>query len=103
MLNYSYVKFILILIFLIFLESCTSILTSYKSIEAPIMTKWASEVSPDNALPEYPRPQLVRQDWLNLNGPWEYSIVSLGSSHPKEYQGEILVPYPIESALSGVA
>lgn len=41
---------------------------------APVMTRWAAEVSPTNVLPEYPRPQLVRSDWLNLNGLWDYAI-----------------------------
>ena len=41
------------------------------------MTRWAAEVNPTNALPEYPRPQLVRDDWLNLNGLWDYSITPM--------------------------
>src|SRR3954471_22255558 len=61
----------------------------------PLTTPWTSQVSPTNALPDYPRPQLVRPDWLNLNGVWD---ITLGSSAP----ASILVPYPIESALSGI-
>ena len=70
---------------------------------APLMTKWAAEVSPTNAHPEYPRPQLVRKDWLNLNGQWDYSIQPMGEGKPGSWQAAaILVPFPVESALSGV-
>ena len=67
-----------------------------------IMTDWASQVSPDNALPEYPRPMMVRSDWQNLNGLWQYAITPKGEKAPKNYDGDILVPFCIESALSGV-
>jgi hypothetical protein len=67
-----------------------------------IQTRWAALVSPTNALPEYPRPQLVRARWRNLNGWWRYAITAKDTSMPSEYQGNILVPYPLESALSGV-
>ena len=46
----------------------------WKPADGPLMTQWAKEVSPENALPEYPRPQMVRKDWLNLNGLWDYAI-----------------------------
>ncbi|HEY2081556.1 MAG TPA: beta-galactosidase, partial [Verrucomicrobiae bacterium] len=68
-----------------------------------LMTRWAAEVSPTNAHPEYPRPQLVRPDWLNLNGLWKYTIVPAGITvNLTNFDGDILVPFPIESALSGV-
>jgi hypothetical protein len=67
-----------------------------------IHTRWDALVSPSNALPEYPRPQLVRSGWQNLNGLWQYAITEQGASAPTKYDGQILVPYPIESALSGV-
>ncbi|WKN42557.1 glycoside hydrolase family 2 protein [Tunicatimonas pelagia] len=69
---------------------------------APIMTRWAADVSPNTAYQEYPRPQMVREQWLNLNGLWEYAITDKDGGMPNEYQGNILVPFPIESALSGV-
>ena len=72
-------------------------------LETPLETRWAKEVTPKNALPEYPRPQLVREDWLNLNGAWNYALTSQRSSQPANIDGEILVPFPIESKLSGVA
>ncbi len=74
----------------------------WKPVPGHILTKWASQVDPKHPLPEYPRPQLVRKDWVNLNGLWDYSIQPLESSAPEKYDGQILVPYPIESALSGV-
>ena len=66
-----------------------------------IKTRWASEVNPSSPLPEYPRPQMVRGEWMNLNGLWNYGITD---SHAVAFdaEGQILVPYPIESALSGV-
>lgn len=67
-----------------------------------LMTRWARQVDPDNVLPEYPRPQMVRRDWLNLNGYWEYAVRDAGDGEMGDGQGRILVPFPIESALSGV-
>ena len=67
-----------------------------------IMTEWASQVDPDNVLPEYPRPQMVREEWQNLNGLWSYAITPAESAKPSEFDGQILVPFAVESALSGV-
>ena len=67
-----------------------------------IKTQWAEEIDPENPLPEYPRPQMERSEWLNLNGLWNYAIVDRGSSVPAAFDGEILVPFPIESSLSGI-
>jgi len=68
----------------------------------PLATRWAKDVSPERVHPEYPRPQLVREDWLNLNGLWEYAIRPGSASKPEAWDGSILVPFPIESSLSGV-
>jgi hypothetical protein len=70
--------------------------------KGPLMTKWAADVSPEKALPEYPRPQMVRKDWQNLNGLWDFAVTAKDDAQPAQFQGKILVPYPIESALSGV-
>ncbi|GAB3659621.1 glycoside hydrolase family 2 TIM barrel-domain containing protein [Echinicola sediminis] len=71
--------------------------------EGKIMTEWAEEVNPANVHQEYPRPQMVREDnWQNLNGLWQYQIQEKGADKPAEYAGEILVPFAVESALSGV-
>ncbi len=68
-----------------------------------ITTQWADRVNPAAPLPEYPRPQLVRsENWKNLNGLWSYAVVAKENGEPTTYDGAILVPYAIESALSGV-
>jgi len=74
----------------------------WKPAEGPLLTRWAKEVSPANVHPEYPRPQMVREGWMNLNGLWDYAIVPKDQERPDEYQGQILVPFAAESALSGV-
>jgi hypothetical protein len=68
---------------------------------APLMTRWAADVSAELPHPEHPRPQLRRDAWLNLNGPWDYAIRP-DATPPTRYDGPILVPFPVESALSGV-
>jgi Glycosyl hydrolases family 2/Glycosyl hydrolases family 2, sugar binding domain/Glycosyl hydrolases family 2, TIM barrel domain len=76
--------------------------TDWHMQPVPIQTRWAKDVSPTNALPAYPRPQMSRPDWVNLNGLWDYTITPKDASMPTSYLGKILVPYPLESALSGV-
>ena len=67
---------------------------------APLRTPWTpAEPCP---LPEYPRPQMTRPDWVNLNGVWEYALQPEELSAPQAYAGNILVPYALESLLSGV-
>jgi len=75
---------------------------SWKPAEGLLMTSWAKEVGPTNALPDYPRPQLVRPRWLNLNGLWEYAVTARDAARPQKYDGGILVPFPLEAPLSGV-
>ena len=67
-----------------------------------LLTRWAADVRPDRVLPEYPRPQMTRPDWQSLNGSWEYAITPREGSAPQSYKGTILVPFAIESVLSGV-
>ncbi|OSC68433.1 glycoside hydrolase family 2, partial [Streptomyces sp. 4F] len=69
-----------------------------------LRTDWADEVGPDNAHPEYPRPQLTRDDWQNLNGRWQFAAAEAGEQPPvgKNLKERILVPYPVESQLSGI-
>jgi beta-galactosidase/beta-glucuronidase len=69
---------------------------------APLMTRWAKDVDPAKPLPEYPRPTMVREQWENLNGLWDYAIRPKGEGKPDKWDGKILVPFPVESALSGV-
>ena len=74
----------------------------WKVPQGVMMTRWGKQVTPQNAWREYPRPQFRREDkWKNLNGLWQYSV-GQQSRIPEVYQGEILVPFPLESALSGV-
>lgn len=70
--------------------------------DVPIRTKWADDVSATRVHPEYPRPQMVRHDWTNLNGEWDYAIAPRGGDEPHSWKGRILVPFCIESDLSGV-
>lgn len=67
-----------------------------------ISTVWADKVDKNCPLPEYPRPQLVRENWMNLNGLYEYAVTGDVSTAPEKFDGNILVPYSIESELSGV-
>ena len=67
-----------------------------------IMTAWGENIDPMNVWQEYPRPIMERKEWQNLNGLWDYAIVSADAVAPAGYQGEILVPFCAESALSGV-
>ena len=74
----------------------------WKAADNSMMSRWARDVSPQNVWQEYPRPQLVRDNWKNLNGLWDYAVLSKNSTTPTSYQGQILVPFCVESALSGV-
>jgi hypothetical protein len=74
----------------------------YRPAAGRLKTRWAEQVNPENPLPEYPRPQMVRTEWQNLNGLWDYAITPLTEAQPEEWQGKILVPFAVESALSGV-
>jgi hypothetical protein len=87
----------------------------WQPAEGPLKTRWTREVSPEKVWPEYPRPQMVRERdaspkpkspkepaWTNLNGIWQYAIRSDAEGRPKKWDGEILVPFAVESALSGV-
>jgi beta-galactosidase/beta-glucuronidase len=77
---------------------------SWKIVPGRIKTLWADSVSPGKVLPEYPRPQMQRNNWQNLNGLWQYAILpKTGDENiPASFNGNILVPFAIESALSGV-
>ena len=68
-----------------------------------IKTTWGENLDPNNVLPEYPRPIMERSEWQNLNGLWQYAVVDKGSAIPTTFEGDILVPFAIESSLSGVA
>ncbi len=94
-----------ILFFFVFVWSTMPIAVraaSWTPVQGHIMTPWAKDVRPDRAWPEYPRPQMVRQAWKNLNGFWDYAVRPAAEPQPSAWDGRILVPFCIESALSGV-
>src|SRR5690606_28668982 len=94
--------FLLAAIFCTVWSAAVSQNSQWKIAGNKITTPWASEMDPENVLQVYPRPQMVREKWQNLNGLWDYSILPASSSRPSSFDGRILVPYAIESALSGV-
>jgi beta-galactosidase/beta-glucuronidase len=75
---------------------------TWQPVPGPLQTRWAKDVSPDKVWPDYPRPQMRRHEWLTLNGLWDYAIIPTNSQAPQTYEGKILVPFPVESSLSGV-
>jgi beta-galactosidase/beta-glucuronidase len=85
----------------VLLLSSTSLFAQYKIAGDKITTPWADKVDVDKPLNVYPRPQLERENWQNLNGLWDYAITPKDTK-PSQYEGKILVPYAVESALSGV-
>lgn len=81
---------------------CGSTFAQWKPAGDKIKTSWGEQLDPKNVLPEYPRPIMERNDWKNLNGLWKYAITKKGDPTPAAYQGDILVPFAVESSLSGV-
>lgn len=77
---------------------------SWQVVDGKMLTRWGKQVTPDNAWTEYPRPAFSRENWSNLNGLWDYAIEKADGRkvQPRKWDGKILVPYAIESALSGV-
>ncbi len=78
-------------------------MTRWRPAHCPLPTRWTATVDPDNVWPEHPRPQLVRPQWQSLNGVYECSIQPLAAAPPTHFEATILVPFPVESALSGMA
>jgi len=74
----------------------------WKPIGDKLKSDWAEKVDPNNVLPEYPRPLIERSQWTNLNGLWDYAIAPRGMAEPASFDGKILVPFCVESSLSGV-
>lgn len=87
---------------LLALALCSSTFAQWKPAGDKIKTSWGEQLDPKNVLPEYPRPIMERSDWKNLNGLWKYAITKKGDPTPAAYQGDILVPFAVESSLSGV-
>lgn len=85
-----------------FLATAMTLSAQWKPVGDKLKTPWAEKVNPADVLPEYPRPQLERKAWVNLNGLWDYSIKPYGEVEPAVFDGKILVPFAVESSLSGV-
>src|SRR5258708_10386295 len=79
-----------------------STLVGWSPVPGSMMPRCAAAMNPDRVWPEYPRPQLVRQSWVNWTGLWNYAVTQEQTTQPAHWGGQILVPFPIESALSGV-
>lgn len=88
-------------IVIILSQQCTQQESNWKIMDNPLLTEWAIKVDPVKPWPEYPRPDMVREEWINLNGLWDYAITDR-EVKPQKWDGKILVPFPLESALSGV-
>jgi hypothetical protein len=82
--------------------SVTGQTLAWEPAKGPLATRWTRDVIPERAWPEYPRPQMVRPQWTNLNGLWSYAIRPQAETQPSTWDGEILVPFAVESASSGV-
>ena len=86
--------------------ACTTAFTTASAQWKPagdnLKTEWGENLDPNNVLPEYPRPIMEREKWQNLNGLWNYAITDINAAEPSSFDGEILVTFAIESALSGV-
>lgn len=79
-----------------------SLSAQWKPAGDKLKTRWASQIDVNNVLPEYPRPIMERSQWQNLNGLWDYAILPVGRPKPASFDGKILVPFAVESSLSGV-
>jgi len=95
-------RHLVIALLTIFLVAATAAAQQWKPAPVTLMTQWGERVTPENAWREYPRPQFVRERWQDLNGLWEYAITPKTAPAPAKFDGQILVPFAPEAALSGV-
>ena len=95
------IQFQLSFAFLVF-TACTSRTDRWQPAEFTLTTPWSLEVPVETPWPEYPRPMMQREEWVNLNGLWDYALMGRQTDFPEIWHGTIRVPFPIESALSGV-
>lgn len=87
---------------LLFVLLTSSLFAQWQPAGDKIKTEWATKIDVNNVLPEYPRPIMERREWQNLNGLWNYAILPAGKQPPAKFDGQILVPFAVESSLSGV-
>src|SRR5512135_905065 len=92
------------IIFTLLLAGLSQVLQAqeWKPAGERIKTAFGEKLDPANLFPEYPRPQLMRDQWQNLDGLWDYTIAPKGNGQPAAFNGKILVPFALESSLSGV-
>lgn len=90
-----------LIVFFFLLATCP-LLAQWQPAGDKLKTRWASQIDVNNVLPEYPRPIMERSEWQNLNGLWDYAILPTGKQKPDNFDGKILVPFAVESSLSGV-
>jgi beta-galactosidase/beta-glucuronidase len=95
-------RYTAIVLFVTLIATGITAAQQWRPASVTLMTQWGEKVTPENAWREYPRPQLVRERWQNLNGLWEYAITAKTAPAPAKYDGQILVPFALEAALSGV-
>lgn len=81
---------------------CTNVHAQWQPAGTRIKTTWAEALTPENVLNDYPRPAMERPEWQSLNGLWNYAITPKNQTQPAKYDGQILVPFAVESSLSGV-
>ncbi|MBS1725338.1 MAG: glycoside hydrolase family 2 [Armatimonadetes bacterium] len=79
----------------------TALADTWKPAPSPLKTPWADKVDPNHVLPDYPRPAMVRKQWMNLNGLWDFAAKVAPESQAK-IKDKILVPFAVESSLSGI-
>jgi len=90
------------LFIMVFVVSAVQSYAQWEPAGDKIKTSWAEKIDPAKVWQEYPRPIMERADWQNLNGLWEYAIKPAGQIEPAQFDGRILVPFAVESSLSGV-
>lgn len=96
-------KLLLLFLLLPFVIPVSLFAQKWEMKQARIMTPWAEQIDPKNVLGEYPRPQMMRPTWTNLNGVWDFTKVDdMTYNSSQKYDQKILVPFPMESAISGI-
>ncbi|MCA9139101.1 MAG: sulfatase-like hydrolase/transferase [Planctomycetales bacterium] len=91
-----------LLCFTVFASPLAMAQSEWSPVDGAMLTRWGKNITPDSVWPDYPRPQMTRDQWTNLNGMWDYAVSGVDADKPQNWTGKILVPFAIESPLSGV-